>query len=157
MRAKVEQVTYDPGKMLDATKYFARNCLDYSGYFETMYDSASFLDLNRIITNQEDRKFVVIAGGMEVGFSGIPQPKEQKIGGKLVYSAEEPHFWIKDTFDEYYNLPSEKNAIDKVTHAIFSEMEEVCKMEPDNFNKKLVFPKEEFGKEIAVFEAVLLG
>lgn len=156
MRAKVEQVTYNPDKMLDATKYFARNCLDYSGYFETVYDSAVYLDLNRIIANQEDRQFIVTAAGMEVGFSGIPQPKEQKIGGVLVYSAEEPHFWIRDTYDAYYNLPSERNAMDKVTHAIFSEMRDVCKMEPDNFNKKLIFPKEEFAKEIAVFDAVLL-
>lgn len=155
MSAKVEQVTYNPEKMLHTSASFIRNYSEYSGIYGTEQWVASFFGLKRIIENQENREFSMKAGGLELGFSGIPEIREQHIGGQVIYKAEEPHFWLNDEFEKYY-LPSERQQIRDVTHAIFDEMRDVYKMEPDTFNNKLIFPKEEYAKEIAVFDAVLL-
>lgn len=153
--ARVELVNYRTDHIAEATVAFITNFARYSGIYGTKQWVGAIVHLIGIIENQKPQEYLLNAEGIEVSFSGFPNPRPLIREGKLVYESKEPCFIVEDRWKDI--LPKQRTRIAKVTSDIAGEMEDVFRMRAENSSHSLVFPKQEFAKERVVFNAAILS
>lgn len=152
--ARVELVTYRTDHISEATVALVANFAKYSGIFGTRQWISALVQLLRIIENQQPQEYFLNAEGIEVSFSGFPNPRPLIREGNLVYESKEPRFTIEDRWDDI--LPRQRTRIARVKSDIADEMEDVFHMKVESPPYTLIFPKQEFAKERVVFNAAIL-
>lgn len=148
MNVRIEQVTYKSPEMLDASLALMRKISKDAGIFTPEQCALSFVSLTRVIKGKKNESVTMSSRDVVLGFSGIPEIAEQKVGEEVIFSAEAPYFWIQDK--------AGRHQIKYVMHDIFYDMRDDYYMEPDMPNK-LIFPKEKYGEKIEISEVPLLG
>lgn len=152
--AKVELVTYKTDDIKQATQglfYYFINGSGIQGISQWAWE----LDrLFRRIDSQKTEPFSLEAEGIEVSFSGFPNPRPRLKEEGLIYEAKEPHFTILDPAEGI--SPRERTRIARATSDIAGEMKDVFHMRVEYPPYTLVFSKERFAKSRVIFNAALL-
>ena len=152
--ARIELVTYRTDHISEATVALIKNFAEYSGIYGTRQWVSAIIHLLQIIESQKPQQFSLNAEGLEVSFSGFPNPRPLIRDGSLVYEPKDPRFIIEDRWNDI--LPRQRTRIARVTSDIASEMKEVFHMQIEYPPCVLIFPKKEFAKEKVVFNAAIL-
>ena len=152
--ARIELVTYRTDHISEATIALIKNFAEYSGIYGTRQWVSAIIHLLKIIESQKPQQFSLNAEGLEVSFSGFPNPRPLIRDGSLVYEPKEPRFIIEDRWNDI--LPRQRTRIARVTSDIASEMRDVFRMKIEYPPYTLIFPKQEFAKERVVFNAAIL-
>lgn len=154
-KVELEQVTYRTGEISAASTFFIYCFAKYSGIFGTEQWVKSLVNLLEIIKEEKPKGLVLSAEGLEITFSGFPPPNPKIRGERVVFAAREPQFIVQDRFTDL--LPSGRTHVLKITDAIAEEMQKVYRLRRDSDPERLIFPKEEYGRNITVTEGVLLA
>ena len=152
--AKVEFVNYRTDDISEATVAFITNLSKYSGIYGTPQWACALVHLLTIIEKQKPQQFSLHAEGIEVSFSGFPNPRPLIREGNLIYEAKEPRFTIEDRWEAI--LPRQRTRIARATSDIAGEMKDVFHMRIEYPPYALIFPKQKFAKEKVVFNAAIL-
>lgn len=152
--ARVELVTYRTDRISEAAVALIKNFAEYSGIYGTRQWVGAVIHILRIIESQKPQQLFLNAEGIEISFSGFPNPRPRILEGSLVYEPKEPRFTIEDRWDDI--LPRQRTRIERVTSDIAMEMKEVFRMQVEYPPRSLIFPKQEFAKERVVFNAAIL-
>ena len=152
--ARVELITYQTDHICEATVALITNFARYSGVYGTKQWIGALIHLLEIIKNQKPQEYFLNAEGIEVSFSGFPNPRPLIRDGSLVYEPKEPRFVIEDRWNDI--LPRQRTRIARVTSDIASEMRDVFRIKIEHPPYSLIFPKQEFARERVVFNAAIL-
>ncbi len=153
--AKLELVTYKTDNIAEATVALISNFAKYSRIYGTREWIGAIVHLLRIIDRQQNIQHALSAEGVEVSFSGFPNPiPTVDKDGNIIFKAREPRFTIRDHWEEI--SPRQRTRIAMVTSDIAGEMREVYHLETKYPPYTLIFPKELYAKERVVFDAALL-
>lgn len=152
--ARVEFVNYHTDHISEATVALIKNFAEYSGIYGTRQWVGAIIHLLRIIENQQPQELSLNAEGIEIFFSGFPNPRPLIKEGNLIYESKEPRFTIEDRWN--YILPRQRTRIARVTSDIADEMRNVFHMRVEYPPYSLIFSKQEFAKKRVVLNAAIL-
>ena len=149
--AELEIVTYRSSEMIHASKELIYNYAQYSGLEGTHNWSYLLITIADIIQNRLPDQCIWNTPGLKLQFSGIPETKVALEEGRIRYSAQEPHYILREGFDHHIGKQL-KAHIGRVTNAIVEEMHEVYKLDvkKDEGSVYLTFPKSQYAKNIEV-------
>lgn len=151
---KLEVVTYRTSDIAHATGSFLYNFAKYSDIFGADQWMRSWLRMRDVIEDQSPQELVLSAEGIEVRFSGFPKPIPQIGDEGVIFRSSEPRLVIMDSAEGL--LPSGRTYVMQVTDAISQEMEEVYRLQVERNPHRLIFTKEEYARDITVFDAALI-
>lgn len=152
---RVEFVNYRTDHIAEATVAFVTNFAKYSGIYGTEQWVGALIHLLAIIEDQKPQEYSLNAEGIDVSFSGFPNPRPLIKEGNLVYESKEPRFTIEDRWETI--LPRQRTKIARATSDIADEMKDVFHMRIEYPPYSLIFPKQKFAKERVIFNAALLS
>lgn len=147
-------VDYKTDEIENTSVTLIKNFAIYSGILGAREWARHLVSLSDIIQNQKPTPYLLSAEGIEIRFSGFPNPAPILRDGKVIFEPREPRFVITDSDDLL--LPSESCHIGKITDEIGKEMEDVYKLRRETNPQSLIFPKTEYSRSITVFEGVLI-
>ena len=121
------------------------------GTFEWMSEMLKF---QNDIREQKVKSTTLMAKGVELIFSGFPNPIPVIEDEAVVYVPRDLRFTIEDKPEEL--RPSGRTHIQNVTNAIALEMNEVYHLQIQRPPMMLLFPREEYVDEVTRINAVML-
>lgn len=152
----LEIVDYKTDDIEYASTFFIKTFARYSGIIGTNEWVYGLYKLREIINNQKPESHILPAEGLEISFSGFPQPTAKIREDGLIFTAREPRFTFFDKIRESGLLPSSRNHIESMVSAINEEMTSTYRLRIDKDPLSLVFPKEEYARSITVFDATMI-
>ena len=152
--ARVEFVNYHTDHIAEATVALFTIFAKYSGIYGTPQWVGELFPLLTIIEKEKPEKFSLNAEGIEISFSGFPNPRPLIREGNLIYESKEPRFTIEDRWETI--LTRQRTKIARATSDIAGEMKDVFHMRIEYPPYALIFPKQKFAKEKVVFNAAIL-
>jgi len=125
----------------------------HSGIAGTNRWMDSLLKLHDNLNQEKPTDWTLNARGLDLTFSGFPNPVPTIEGVNVVLKAREPRFILEPVHN---NLrPRERTEVEKVTDAIAMEMNEVYHLEVNNYPTTLIFPKDMYA-QVERVNAVML-
>ncbi len=155
--AEFEFVEYRKEEMIHASTQLIHNYARYSDLQGTGQWTRVLLNLAAIIRNSRTEGIKWATPGLNITFSGIPQNTPGLEDGRIIYSADEPHF-ILDQNVPVPVRPVLRTHIERVTEAIVDEMRDVYKLEPRKKDSLLYlnFPRRLYAERVEVVRAEII-
>lgn len=154
---ELELVQYRTGEMVHTARQLICNFVQYSGIVKPDDGGKVIVAIAGIIRGQSDTECLWRTGGVNVKFSGFPKPVPKIVGGRVVFSSREPYFLLEENKGADLT-PSMRTHVLRVTDAIAEEMRDVYKLRVEKDGPLvLVFPNQEYARNIEIFNAALLS
>ncbi len=152
--ATIKLINYRTDRIAEATVALITNFAKYSGIHGTRQWVGGIIRLLEIIENQKPQEFSLNAQGIELSFSGFPNPKPLIRGGELFYEPGEPRYIIDDRGQDV--APTHRTRIARAAEDITDEMADVFHLKVKHPPHTLIFPQDRFVKETIIFRAAIL-
>ena len=150
---ELEIVNFRREDMQTATIEMVTLFSKHSGIAGTDEWMHTLLNIQEYYKKMKSHDWSLSAKGLDLTFSGFPNPVPTIEEGHLVEKAREPRFILEPVFDEL--RPAERTQIEKATTAIAMEMHEVYNLKVEPFPTTLIFPKDRYA-QVERIGAVLL-
>lgn len=125
----------------------------HSGIAGTNYWMNSLLKPHDNFNQEKPSGWTLPARGLELTFSGFKNPVPTIEDDRVVFKSRDPRFTLEPVHHEL--RPKERTEVEKVTEEIVMEMNEVYKLQVDNYPTTLTFPKDLYA-EVERVNAVML-
>lgn len=153
---ELEVVDYRTEELVNTSWRLVSLYARYSSIPQAIQWLESWPELRTIIKDQRNQRFSLRGEGVIVSFSGhsAPIPKIKEDGSGIVFRPRDPSFIIEENVDDL--LPSQRFLIYEFNQAIVREMHSTYHMRVDTNPLTLTFPKEEYAKNVSLFNASLI-
>ncbi len=125
----------------------------HSGIAGTNYWMGSLLKLHDNFRQEKYDSWMLPARGLELTFSGFKNPVPTIEDDMVVFKSRDPRFTLETVHQKL--RPRERTEVEKVTEEIAMEMNEVYKLQVDNYPTTLIFPRDLYA-EVERVNAVML-
>ncbi len=138
-QVELEVINYKIDDMQRATVEIVTLFARHSGIDGTNRWMSSLLNIQERFAQRNPTDWSLSARGLDLTFSGFPNPIPTIEDDKVVLKAREPRFILEPVHQDL--RPRERTLVEKVTEEIAMEMHAVYHLQVDNYPTTLTFPK----------------